>query len=160
MGKMCVCQLDIFPAWCSCVACVLTIWWAHNSFRKGRDSSKHGRDLHSLHYGFTPNCEVAAPHPGAAFSSSNQRIRADQAQPLHSQGPRFFLSWQLTQNSENTNMRKITLSRLSVGGAIKALGNATTVHHDVPVWFKHCFHNIAGARHRKLCERVTAWRGH
>lgn len=153
MGKMCVCQLDTFPVWCSCVACVSAIWWAQNSFRKGRDSGEHSRDLRSLHYGFTPNREAAAPCPGAELGSNHQHVRGDQTQPLHSQGPHFFLSWQLTQIFESTNMRKITLSRLSVGGAIKALGSATTVHQGVPVWFNHCFHNIAGARHRKLCER-------
>lgn len=94
--------------------------------------------------------------PGAAFGSSHQHVRGDQTEPLHSQGPHFFLSWQLTQISESTNMRRITLSRLSVGGAIKALGSATTVHHHVPVSFNHCFHNIAGARHRKLCERSNS----
>lgn len=101
---------------------------------------------------------VRAQHcaPGAEFGSNHQHVRGDQTQPLHSQGPHFFLSWQLTRISESTNMRKITLSRLSVGGAIKALGSATTAHHDVPVWFNHCFHNIAGARHGKLCERSNS----
>lgn len=94
--------------------------------------------------------------PGAELGSSQQHVRGDQTQPLHSQGPRFFLPWQLTQISESTNMRKVTLSRLSVGGAIKALGSAATQHRDVPVWFNHCFHNIAGARRRKLCERSNS----
>lgn len=56
-------------------------------------------------------------------------------------------------------MRKITLSRPSVGGANKALGSAATAHHDVPVWFNHCFHNIAGASHRKLCECSNSMKG-
>lgn len=67
--------------------------------------------------------------------------------------PSSLSGWHAILGSINT--RKVTPSRLPVpvGRAIKPLGSATAALQYVPVWCHHCFHNIAGASHRKLCER-------
>lgn len=68
-----LCLKTSFLIWAKCVSNMsarhaLPAFWPSgehiNSFRRGRDSGRSGRDLSSLHYSFTPNREVAAPRPG------------------------------------------------------------------------------------------------
>lgn len=91
--------------------------------------------------------------PGAELGSNHQHVRGDQTQPSHSQGPHFFLSWQLAQISEHkheeSNPEQTICGRCHQGSWKR--------HHSAPPRLgHHCFHNIPGARHSKLCERSNS----
>lgn len=72
--------------------------------------------------------------PGAEFGSKHHHVRGDQTQPLHSQGPHFFLSRRLTRISEKHEYEENNPEQTACGRCHQGFWKC---YHSTPRWFRH-----------------------